>query len=158
MKITFPNKDGSTGEIDLTDQAISIGRSPDADIVLYDERSSRMHCGIRLWEGDFYVKDLQSKNGTYLNEERIEMSKLNSGDVIRIGASKIVVDGKKGPGPQTIMGHVEDDMAHGKGYNTILREIVDDVEPKAAPQKKRLKTASNKKPVQIKLKRPPKKG
>ena len=106
MKIRFPKKDGSRELMELSERAITVGRSPDADVVVLDERASRMHCGIRLWDGDYYVKDLQSKNGTYLNEERVEMAKIAPGDKVRVGTTVIQVEGDDaktnpdaGPGP-----------------------------------------------------------
>ena len=166
MKIRFPKKDGSRELMELTERAITVGRSPDADVVVLDERASRMHCGIRLWDGDYYVKDLQSKNGTFLNDDRVEMAKISPGDKVRVGTTVIQVesdDAKEGsgvPGPDTVMGMVQEEMSHGKGYDTILREIVDDsegekAEPVAPPKAKvSLNTSKTKKPVQIKLNRP----
>ncbi len=69
----------------LERQAITIGRSPDCDIVLDDRQVSRFHTRI-VWRDDHYeVQDLDSKNGTHLNgREVIGSQPLHDGDEIQI--------------------------------------------------------------------------
>lgn len=128
LRIRYTDPDGNQTELILGDKPITVGRSPDADIITLDERASRMHCGIRIWDGEYYVKDLKSKNGTYLNQQRVEMAKIKPGDKIRLGNSILVVDDKKSPGTDTTLSSVQDEMEGGKGYKTILREIVQNTE------------------------------
>jgi predicted component of type VI protein secretion system len=128
MLLKFQRQDGSPGEIELGDDPITMGRSPDADVPILDERASRTHCGIRLWDGEYYVKDLKSKNGTYINNEKVEMSRIKPGDKIRIGHFVIEVADESKPGTDTLMGEVAGAMDEGKGFKTMLREIVEDVE------------------------------
>ena len=131
MQLIYKNSDGKRIVTELTDTPISIGRTAEADIQLADEKASRLHCGIRCWDGEYYLKDLNSKNGTYLNNERItDISKINEGDTIRVGSSSIRVTSDAGKGTETIIQEVEDEMELGKGYNTILREIVQDTDKK----------------------------
>lgn len=133
MILRYLRHDGTQMEFELGERPITLGRSPDADIVILDEKASRLHCGIRLWDGDFYIKDLKSKNGTYVNGVRIEMTKLNPGDQIRIGSSLITFDSDPAKGERTILREVAEELAQGKGYNTLLREIVEEVPPPSAP-------------------------
>jgi pSer/pThr/pTyr-binding forkhead associated (FHA) protein len=128
LRVRYTDPDGNQTEKILTDKPITIGRSQDADVITLDERASRMHCSIRLWDGEYYVKDLKSKNGTYLNQSRVEMAKIKPGDKIRIGNSILVVDDKKTPGTDTTITNVQDEMQGGKGYKTILREIVENTD------------------------------
>lgn len=128
LRIRYSDPDGNQTELLLADKPITIGRSPDADIITLDERASRMHCGIRIWDGEYYVKDLKSKNGTYLNNQRVEMAKIKPGDKIRLGNSILTVDDKRAPGTDTTINSVQDEMSGGKGYKTILREIVENTE------------------------------
>jgi len=144
LRIRYHDPDGNQTELVLADQPITIGRSPDADIITLDERASRMHCTVRIWDGEYYVKDLKSKNGTYLNNQKVEMAKVKPGDKIRLGNSILIVDDKKSPGTDTTISSVQNEMNEGKGYKTILREIVENtggpsaaapMKPKPAPAK-----------------------
>jgi len=65
-----------------------IGRI-DADISLDDPRVSRKHALIERYSYQFYIRDLNSKNGTFINGNRIIEGKLNPTDVITIGISTI---------------------------------------------------------------------
>ncbi len=63
-----------------------IGRLPDNDLLLPDLSVSREHCVIFRDSDEYYIRDLESKNGTFLNTVRIVTPcKLNEGDVIDIG-------------------------------------------------------------------------
>lgn len=66
--------------------AATIGRSPDASVMVDDPGVSRLHARIRRGHGgNFEVEDLGSKNGTYLNGARVEHALANLGDKIRVG-------------------------------------------------------------------------
>jgi hypothetical protein len=64
---------------------MTIGRSPDWEIVLDDRQVSRLHARI-VWQGDHYeIEDLNSKNGTHLNGRDVTGSQpLRDGDEIQI--------------------------------------------------------------------------
>ena len=48
-----------------------------------------MHCKIIMNEGKFYIKDLQSLNGTFVNGNKITIeTEITSGDIIQIGGAK----------------------------------------------------------------------
>ena len=132
MKLRLIGIRENLAPIRLTDQPLTMGRSHEADVVLADEKASRLHCGIGIQDGEFVLKDLQSKNGTYLNEIMIEAEAIKPGDKIRIGSTifRVEEDDKK-PGSNIALHEVEEEMTHGKGYTTILREIVDEVDDSA---------------------------
>lgn len=68
------------------DRPIICGRSRDADIRIEDELVSRRHTKIVFSGGQYVVEDLGSKNGTFLNGEKISgPSVLKPGDYLRIG-------------------------------------------------------------------------
>mgnify|MGYP005854994743 CR=1 FL=1 len=134
MRLRYTKKDGAQMEFQLSDQPITIGRSADADIVLLDERVSRIHCGIRLWDGDFYIKDLKSRNGTWVNNEKVDVAKLKAGDTVRVGSTTFHFDQDPAVGTDTAIQEIEGKMDLGKGYTTILREIVDDSPPARRPE------------------------
>jgi adenylate cyclase len=80
---------GTSKEVPLSKDTISIGRTPENDIELKDSLISRKHTSI-VKKGDRYVVyDLGSSNGTFVNRERIEMKPLDDGDVIRVGDSEL---------------------------------------------------------------------
>ncbi len=66
-------------------QTTTIGREKYNDMVLNDLLVSRQHAMVYYEENEFWVKDLNSRNGTYLNDEPIEKARLKDGDVIKIG-------------------------------------------------------------------------
>lgn len=64
---------------------IIIGRSPDCDFVIPDRQVSREHARLYRSEQGFYIHDMDSKNGTYLNGSTIiEPTLLQDGDVIQV--------------------------------------------------------------------------
>ncbi len=66
------------------------GRHPESDIFLDDVTVSRRHAEIRRRDGRFFVGDLGSLNGTYVNRERVDETELASGDELQIGKFKLV--------------------------------------------------------------------
>jgi pSer/pThr/pTyr-binding forkhead associated (FHA) protein len=74
----------------LDQDLVSAGRHPDSDIFLDDVTVSRRHAEIGRVGGHFVVRDVGSLNGTYLNRERIEEGRLDSGDELQIGKFKLL--------------------------------------------------------------------
>lgn len=125
MRLRYTKPDGTPVTVELGERPITIGRNPDSDIVLLDDRASRIHCGIRLWDGEYYIKDLKSRNGTLVNGRKVEVATLKPGDQIRVGSTDMVFEGEGG-GSTTALQEIKGEMEQGKGYSTILREIVHD--------------------------------
>ncbi|HWO82959.1 MAG TPA: FHA domain-containing protein [Solirubrobacterales bacterium] len=68
---------------------LSIGRSKEADVRIDDRYASSIHARVFSREGRFYVEDMGSTNGTYLNGRKLRTpERLKLGDVIRIGDSE----------------------------------------------------------------------
>jgi FHA domain/zinc-ribbon domain len=63
----------------------TIGRSPDCGIFLDDVTVSRKHAVLAERNGRFWIDDLGSLNGTFLNRKRIESAPLDDGDELQIG-------------------------------------------------------------------------
>lgn len=74
----------------LESEVTTTGRSPDSDVFLDDVTVSRKHAEIRRQEAGWFVHDLGSLNGTYVNRERVDITKLASGDEIQVGKFKLV--------------------------------------------------------------------
>ena len=68
----------------------ALGRDPSCDIVLADDKVSRHHAEIRLEASGYTIYDLQSRNGTLVNRQRIERQTLRDGDEIQIGQSILI--------------------------------------------------------------------
>ncbi|HXF37855.1 MAG TPA: FHA domain-containing protein [Actinomycetota bacterium] len=66
------------------------GRGPENDVFLDDITVSRRHAEIVRREDGFFIRDLGSLNGTYVNRERVEETKLASGDEVQVGKFKLV--------------------------------------------------------------------
>ncbi len=66
-------------------QPLTIGREKYNDIVLNDLLVSRQHAVIQWKQDHFEFKDLNSRNGSLYNGERVHVAKLKDGDVLKIG-------------------------------------------------------------------------
>ena len=77
----------------LTSDSVVIGRQPYCDLVLNNNAISREHAKLEKKNGVWYVEDLQSRNGVWLNGKRLsyEPTKLEDGDVLLLGDTKIFV-------------------------------------------------------------------
>jgi len=75
-------------KITLGDQPILIGRADDSTLVLTDDFASSRHARLTNRGGQWYVEDLGSTNGTYLDQQRVQGPLLVApGQPIRIGQS-----------------------------------------------------------------------
>jgi SARP family transcriptional regulator, regulator of embCAB operon len=83
----------------LIHERTTLGRLPDNDISLPgDMRVSRHHTEIEEHlNGEWLVRDLRSRNGTYLNGERISESILRSGDRIKVGSHSFLFTAEQDP-------------------------------------------------------------
>src|SRR5690348_2082324 len=70
----------------LNRNPFTVGRKVDKDLVIADPRVSRDHAQITQEGMDFFLVDLGSKHGTFVNGERIQKQKLERGDRLEFGA------------------------------------------------------------------------
>ena len=83
-----------TFKFNLGYKTIIIGRSSKVDITLQDKKISGKHCSFTLTkDGDIFLEDLASTNGTYVNGSTQNRSRIFVGDVISIGSAIIQIDG-----------------------------------------------------------------
>ena len=81
---------GRVGEsFPLGAERMTIGRRPDSDVFLDDVTVSRDHALLVRRGGDYYLDDLGSLNGTYVNRHRIESHRLEDGDELQVGKFKL---------------------------------------------------------------------
>lgn len=69
----------------------TLGKSPDCEVCLQDQTVSGKHASISYKEGKFFLTDLDSTNGTCVNEtsEAVSRVELNDGDVIYVGETAL---------------------------------------------------------------------
>lgn len=74
----------------LSTSAILIGRAPSCTLVLDDDYSSSRHARVFPQDGEWWVEDLGSTNGTFLGRERVtEPTPVRPGTQIRVGQSTL---------------------------------------------------------------------
>jgi pSer/pThr/pTyr-binding forkhead associated (FHA) protein len=74
----------------LEQDSTNAGRDPQSDVFLDDITVSRKHAVIeRRADGSWFVRDVGSLNGTYVNGEQVDETKLATGDEVQIGKFKL---------------------------------------------------------------------
>lgn len=80
----------------LPERKVTLGRDPECDIRVPDPDVSRKHCQFSTREGTLFVVDLQSRNGTYINDQLIQAeTPLHPGDLLRVGPMQLELAGPK---------------------------------------------------------------
>lgn len=125
MFLRYVLPDGTQKEYKLEQKSVSIGRAAEADIVISDKLASRLHCGVSFWDDAYFLRDFKSRNGTFVNDKPVEVCRIKAGDRIRVGDTIINVEGDA-KGTETVLIELRDAMNKGKGYHTILHEIIDE--------------------------------
>src|SRR5208282_4061673 len=75
--------------LSLNHTPYTVGRKVDRDLVIADPRVSREHAQIVAEDGEFFVVDLGSKHGTFVNGEKVDRHKLQRNDRLEFGARDI---------------------------------------------------------------------
>ena len=99
---------------------LSLGRSSENDICLVDPILSRHHCQLSYDGVDLIVKDLDSANGTLVNQTDITESKLHLNDIIEIGDTRMRVTDIPGE-PQTGKNAPSEKAAEAKNEKTSAK-------------------------------------
>jgi len=76
----------------IGDRPIIIGRSPNADLLLAHESISRQHARIARDDGDWQIRDLDSKNGSRVNTFHVTEQILRNGDRLDLGTIRMYVE------------------------------------------------------------------
>lgn len=71
--------------VDLRPRTVLIGRRRSCDLLLRDNDISRVHAVAFRRDGRQYLRDLNSKNGTFVNGRQVREAELQAGDEVRIG-------------------------------------------------------------------------
>lgn len=88
-----------------------IGKAPRADVHLLSEYISRLHAEIAEVDGDWRVRDLESRNGTWLNGKQIDKDGvwLTDGDTIELARGKAVLQFRSGSSTITLVDFRDDE-------------------------------------------------
>jgi two-component system, cell cycle response regulator len=81
----YPTGPGMGTRYPLTDSPVVLGRGNDCDIRINDHSVSRRHARIQPGADGYYAVDLQSTNGTFVNDVPASICKLKDGDYLRVG-------------------------------------------------------------------------
>src|SRR5882672_9310551 len=81
--------DGQENVVPLVATEVVIGRKGDADVVLNNQHVSRHHAKLIQTPGGYFLQDLGSTHGTFVNEARVEQQVLKHGDRISLGKDRI---------------------------------------------------------------------
>lgn len=122
LHYNLPN--GEEKKVALEKAKIILGRGLNVDLTIQDRQSSRLHCSIEFKKNAWHVSDLKSRNGTFLNGARIQEARLHIGDRIRIGETVLVCEPAAVKGAETVIRELKDEMDSGKGFKTMMIEIV----------------------------------
>ena len=74
-------------------ERVTVGRVKQCEIHLADHAVSRRHCTIEARGAELIVTDLESANGTFVNDRLIRSSSVRAGDSVRVGSTLIRVEG-----------------------------------------------------------------
>ena len=92
MKLIICEPTGEKREVELKSETYSLGRTEDNQIVIDDNKVSGKHAKLTRENDTFFIVDLKSRYGVFVNKERIrEKEQLKDGDLIQVGNSKIEV-------------------------------------------------------------------
>lgn len=112
------------GDLSLTvSDSLSVGRGSDNDVVLGSKQVSRNHAVLSVSEGQLYVKDLDSSNGTFINDQRIESnqsSALQVNDTLGFASFLFQVQALDAPENDALTPVTADDVATDKAVDEPL--------------------------------------
>jgi pSer/pThr/pTyr-binding forkhead associated (FHA) protein/V8-like Glu-specific endopeptidase len=116
---------------EFTQEKITIGRGSNNDLVLdphKDLDASKDHAVVTYEDGNYFISDKDSTNGTYVNGKRVERSEISNGDEIQFGKggpkTKIIcAGGGEKDAPKTRMARTMQSGKSGVGSQTVAMMI-----------------------------------
>jgi pSer/pThr/pTyr-binding forkhead associated (FHA) protein len=88
--LVVTDAEGTSRTYPLAQEPLAIGRADGCQVVLGDTYASQMHARVFPKDGNWFVEDLGSTNGTYLNRAKVTApAEVGAGDEIRIGKTTL---------------------------------------------------------------------
>ena len=110
LKLVIHEPEKETIEFQLEEKTHTLGRDEACDIVFSDEAVSRNHAQIIFENGQFFIEDLESTSGIYVNRHKAQdKCALNPDDEILIGSTKIKIEGEGPEDDQQEQPDLDDD-------------------------------------------------
>ncbi|MCS6969898.1 MAG: FHA domain-containing protein [Planctomycetota bacterium] len=119
-------------ERSLSGAALTIGRDAEAGLQVLDRSASRFHCEVFPVGDMWFVRDLDSKNGTFVNDERLQDEELlRYGDIIKIGATELIFEAGSSLQDESSdsISYVEDAETLGNTIEFRIDDLADVAEP-----------------------------
>jgi len=149
IKLSIYDSNKKIGVLILTNQSIAIGRDSASDIQIDHVKVSRNHAKITLVNGNWVLEDLNSKNGTLVNKEKILYKELRTGDKIRIGNYWLRFDNPVKDSFNSLMQELEaaetpSTIVNARSHSSIKNNLRKILEPRQAEAKVKSKAIGSK--------------
>jgi S1-C subfamily serine protease len=102
LTVRSGEKRGTT--VHVENEPLLIGRDEDCDLVLPDSKVSRRHASVAVAEGETSLRDLGSRNGTFVNGRRVEAVRLVGHEQIQVGDTVLASSPDEPLGGSTLFG------------------------------------------------------
>ncbi len=159
MRLTVQIEFDKTLDLETFKNSVTVGRNPANDLVIKHDSVSRTHCRLEFQKGVFYVTDLGSSNGTFLDGEKVEPEKRTaflSTQMLTIG--KLDCEVKESTAPQSAPEAkvVSSELSTKGDYTATMRiaRINLNRGPGAAEAGKKLKPKGPRNPITDELQNP----
>jgi len=121
----------------LDKEAMVMGRDASCDIQLPDQGVSRRHAEVYKVGELFFIRDLGSRNGTFVNDERVDEELLREGDIITMGATVLVFEESSGKEvkAEVVYSHAGDPGRTIEYKVDALKDLLEADEPDVRPQR-----------------------
>lgn len=114
-------KAGGPEFVPLAGGRVVLGRAPANDLVLADRRVSAAHAVLEQVGPHWCVRDLDSRNGTFVDGERVLTERvLEDGHEIRLGDTRLVFRAPTAPAPATTEGALAAPRLTGQEHDVLL--------------------------------------
>lgn len=137
-------------QIPLPETIFMIGRDPQCHLRPHCQGVSKLHCAIAAWAGKVRVRDLKSRNGTFLNGQAIQGEvTVSDGDQLRVGTLVFQFQIKPEEEPlrpgglanddhnlEWLLNHVGDSGVFETGNETTVLPVAEAIDLEAAPGSK----------------------